>query len=56
VDVDYFVLTDPALGEIADPVPPGTPARALVAARVGATRLIDNLPVVIGRPADAEER
>ena len=56
VEVDYFVLTDPDLGEIADPVPPGTPGRALVAARVGATRLIDNLPVVIGRPPDAVER
>lgn len=56
VEVDYLVLTDPALGKIADPVTPGTPARVLVAARVGATRLIDNLPVVIGRPDGAVER
>jgi len=38
---DYCELTDPALG----PVPPSGPARLLVAARVGGTRLIDNAPV-----------
>lgn len=39
--VDYLVLTDPALG----PAPARGPARLLVAAWVGATRLIDNVPV-----------
>ena len=39
VDLDYLALTDAELG---DPVP-GAPARLLVAARVGSTRLIDNL-------------
>jgi pantoate--beta-alanine ligase len=39
--LDYLVLTDPALG----PAPAHGPARLLVAARVGATRLIDNAPV-----------
>jgi pantoate--beta-alanine ligase len=42
--VDYLALTDPALG----PAPVTGPARLLVAARVGATRLIDNVPLVLG--------
>jgi pantoate--beta-alanine ligase len=48
VDLDYLVITDPDLGELPDDVPPGTPARILVAARVGSTRLIDNLPLTLG--------
>ena len=51
VDLDYLVVTDPALGELPDDVPAGTEARMLVAARVGTTRLIDNVPLVVGRAA-----
>lgn len=48
VDLDYLVITDPDLGELPDDVPAGTPARMLVAARVGTTRLIDNMPLTLG--------
>jgi len=48
VDVDYLALTDPALG----PAPERGPARLLVAARVGTTRLIDNT----GLTLSAQER
>lgn len=41
IDVDYLELRDPAL----KPVSPPGPARLLAAARVGTTRLIDNIEV-----------
>jgi len=48
LDLDYLVVTDADLGPLpADPAP-GTPGRLLVAARVGGTRLIDNLPLTLG--------
>jgi pantoate--beta-alanine ligase len=53
VDLDYLVVTDPELGDLPDCVPPGTQARALIAARVGATRLIDNMPLVLGREGNS---
>jgi pantoate--beta-alanine ligase len=47
VDVDYLALTSPDLGE-----PPAVgEARLLVAAKVGTTRLIDNLTVHLGAPS-----
>lgn len=60
VDLDYLVITDPELRDLAPgDVPDGAPARILIAARVGTTRLIDNLPLTLGgahcptRPDDA---
>jgi pantoate--beta-alanine ligase len=46
LDLDYLALTSPDLGE-----PPETgEGRVLVAARIGTTRLIDNMPVALERP------
>ncbi|MBP2340371.1 pantoate--beta-alanine ligase [Saccharothrix coeruleofusca] len=44
VDLDYLELRAPDLG----PAPENGDGRLLVAARVGATRLIDNAPVLLG--------
>jgi pantoate--beta-alanine ligase len=48
VDLDYVAIRATDLTEPPLDVPPGTAARALVAARVGSTRLIDNMPLVLG--------
>jgi pantoate--beta-alanine ligase len=44
VDLDYLEITAPDLG----PAPVTGPARMLVAARVGSTRLIDNVALELG--------
>ena len=44
---DYLELTDPDLG----PVPAAGPARLLVAARAGTTRLLDNIAVTLTHPS-----
>ncbi len=48
IDLDYLEITDPDLGELPEIVPPGTDGRILIAARLGGTRLIDNLPIILG--------
>jgi pantoate--beta-alanine ligase len=49
LDLDYLVIRGPELAEVAEPHPPvPTPARILVAGRLGSTRLIDNLPLTLG--------
>jgi pantoate--beta-alanine ligase len=55
VDLDYLAITDPELHHLPDVVPPGTEARILIAARVGTTRLIDNMPLVLGDPVAPRE-
>jgi pantoate--beta-alanine ligase len=47
IEVDYLQVRDPALG----PAPSCGPGRLLVAARVGTTRLLDNIAIEIGTHA-----
>ena len=48
VDLDYLVITAPDLSELPSDIPAGAHARALIAGRIGSTRLIDNIPLTIG--------
>lgn len=49
IDVDYLQVRDSALG----PVSGGGSGRLLVAAKLGKTRLLDNIAIEIGPPGDA---
>jgi pantoate--beta-alanine ligase len=50
IDLDYLVITDADLQELPSSLPTPTGARILIAAKVGATRLIDNMAITIGGP------
>ena len=53
IDLDYVAVRAADLSEVPtgpDAVPAGTEARILIAARLGSTRLIDNMPLVLGAP------
>ena len=52
VEVDYLELRGTDLG----PAPVDGEARLLIAARVGRTRLIDNVPVLLGQAVEHPER
>ncbi len=51
VEIDYLALRDAALGELHDYPDAPVDARVLVAARVGSTRLIDNMPITFAEGA-----
>ncbi len=50
IEVDYLELRAPDLGPLGD----GGPARLLVAARLGRTRLLDNVSIEVGASAGAD--
>ncbi|GAB7005924.1 pantoate--beta-alanine ligase [Nocardioides sp. AN3] len=45
IELDYLAVRAADLGELPDDPEPGTEGRILVAAKVGTTRLIDNMPL-----------
>jgi pantoate--beta-alanine ligase len=53
LELDYLAITDPDLRPLEPYAATDRDARVLVAARLGATRLIDNLPLTLGPSGDA---
>ena len=52
IEIDYLQVRDPALG----PAPTHGPGRLLVAARLGTTRLLDNIAIEIGTTVGADAK
>lgn len=52
IEVDYLQVRDPALG----PAPAQGPARLLVAAKLGTTRLLDNIAIEVGTTVGVDGR
>jgi pantoate--beta-alanine ligase len=52
IEVDYLELRDAELG----PLQANRPGRLLVAARLGSTRLLDNIAIEVGNLAGTNER
>lgn len=50
VDLDYLEFRLPDLSPLPEVITEETEVRVLIAARVGTTRLIDNLPLILGVP------
>ena len=55
LELDYLALRDVDLGELEDYPTAPVDGRILVAGRFGSTRLIDNMPLLLG-PEPQEER
>ena len=53
--VDYLAITSPELVPLDEELDAPTEARILVAGRLGETRLLDNLPLVVGTAGTAPE-
>lgn len=51
IELDYLVVTTPDLEPLPELPSPGTEGRVLVEARVGTTRLLDNMPLLFGATA-----
>ena len=56
LELDYLALRDSELGELEDYPQEPVDGRILVAGRVGSTRLIDNMPLLLGPESAADAK